>query len=61
MDLYSNKDTTDNWIRIGKWDTDGSTGTMSYFPILKNSKIRISRAGDANQPSPNVGITLLFK
>lgn len=61
MDIYSTKDTTDNWIRIGTWDTDGSTGTMSYFPILKNSKIRISRAGDANQPSPDVGITLLYR
>ena len=58
LDLYSNLD-ADHWIRIGKWDTDGSAGTMAYFPILKNSKIRIYRAGE--QASPNVGITLLFK
>ena len=61
MDVYSTKDTTDNWIRIGKWDTDGSTGTMTYIYVLKNTKIRIIRAGDANQPSPNVGITLLYR
>lgn len=61
MDVYSTKDTTDNWIRIGKWDTDGSTGTMTYISVLKNTKIRIIRAGDANQPSPNVGITLLYR